>query len=210
MKMIFILLDLPYLNHFDATASLPRDAFTDRPDSSPYRVRPIDKRLFDPDRAFKPFDRRFNWNAVLESPRMDDPEDMRRNFESQSSSLVVPWSRGLVVPWSRGPMVRHAGFDCARFGPAYGWRGRRTPRRIPSSSRTASGADALTRRGRGRGAHLDGQHAFAISSPAPGPQMPTPRMRSVSGSMISLVMPSVRSKVSARPTRPTGTWPLRS
>jgi len=34
MKMIFILLDLPYLNHFDATASLPRDAFTDRPDLS--------------------------------------------------------------------------------------------------------------------------------------------------------------------------------
>jgi len=34
MKMIFILLDLPYLNHFDATASLPRDAFSERPNFS--------------------------------------------------------------------------------------------------------------------------------------------------------------------------------
>ncbi len=77
VKMIFTLLDLPYLNQFDGAASLPRDFFTDEPDYAIYRVRPVDKRLFDPEIAFKPFDRRFNWKAVLESDRIDKLEDMR-------------------------------------------------------------------------------------------------------------------------------------
>jgi len=82
MRMIFTLLDMPPLNHYDATASLPRDFFTDRPDFTPYNIRPVDKRLFDPDMAFKPFDRRFNWKALLDSPEMDKLEDMRKNFEN--------------------------------------------------------------------------------------------------------------------------------
>ncbi len=81
MRMMFTLLDLPPLNHYDATASLPRDFFTDKPDFTPYNIRPVDKRLFDPDLAFKPFDRRFNWKGLLDSPEMDKLEDMRKNFE---------------------------------------------------------------------------------------------------------------------------------
>jgi hypothetical protein len=79
MKVIFTLLDLPYLNQFDAAASMPRDFFTAEPDFTPYDVRPVDRRLFDPDAAFKPFDRRFNWKSLLDSPHMDDLDDMRRN-----------------------------------------------------------------------------------------------------------------------------------
>jgi hypothetical protein len=80
LKTIFTLLDLPYLNQFDATASLPRDFFSEKPDIAPYSLRQVDKRLFDPDIAFKPFDRRFNWKALLDSPQMDDLDDMRREF----------------------------------------------------------------------------------------------------------------------------------
>ena len=80
IKMIFTLLDLPYLSQFDAAASLPRDFFTDDPDYTPYEVRPVDKRLFDPDTAFKPFDRKFNWKGVLGSDEMDKLEDMRSYF----------------------------------------------------------------------------------------------------------------------------------
>ncbi len=83
MKMIFTLLDLPYLNQFDAAASLPRDFFTDEPDYATYRVRPVDKRLFNPDAAFKPFDRRFNWKAVLESDQIDNLEDMRGYYRDK-------------------------------------------------------------------------------------------------------------------------------
>ncbi len=81
MRMIFILLGLPSLNQFDHAASLPRDFFTRSPDYRPYSLLPVDRRLFDPDVAFKPFDRRFNWKALLGSPIMDEPEDMRRNFQ---------------------------------------------------------------------------------------------------------------------------------
>ena len=42
LKTIFTLLDLPYLNQFDATASLPRDAFTDEPDFAPYDLLRVD------------------------------------------------------------------------------------------------------------------------------------------------------------------------
>jgi hypothetical protein len=83
MKLIFTILDLPPLNHFDATASLPRDFFTEVPDFTPYDARPPDKRIFDPDVAFKPFDRRFNWKALFESPNMDDPKDMRKYFDAK-------------------------------------------------------------------------------------------------------------------------------
>lgn len=83
IKMIFTLLDLPYLNQFDAAASLPRDFFIDEPDYTPYKARSVDKRLFDPDVAFKPFDRSFNWRGILESDQMDKLEDMRSYFDRQ-------------------------------------------------------------------------------------------------------------------------------
>ena len=81
MKLIFALLGLPALNQFDATATLPLDAFADRLDLEPYTAVPPDRRLFDPDAALKPFDRRFNWKALAASPVMDDPDDMRERFE---------------------------------------------------------------------------------------------------------------------------------
>ena len=81
MRMMFTILDLPPLNHYDATASLPRDFFTDKPDFAPFNIHPVDQRLFNPDLAFKPFDRRFNWKGLIESPEMDKLEDMRENFE---------------------------------------------------------------------------------------------------------------------------------
>jgi YVTN family beta-propeller protein len=81
LKMIFTLLDLPYLNQFDAAASLPRDFFADQPDFTPYTMLPVDPRIFDPDQALKPFDRGFDWKSLLESPEMDDPDDMRAGFD---------------------------------------------------------------------------------------------------------------------------------
>jgi YVTN family beta-propeller protein len=83
IKLIFTLFDLPYLNQFDAAASLPTDFFTDKPDYTPYKIRQVDKRLFDPDVAFKPFDRKFNWKGILESDDMDKLEDMRDYFEKK-------------------------------------------------------------------------------------------------------------------------------
>ena len=47
-----------------------------------------DARLFDPDTAFKPFDRRFNWKALSRSAPLDDPDDMRRPFEDPDDALA--------------------------------------------------------------------------------------------------------------------------
>ena len=51
-------------------------------------VRP-DARLFDPDLAFKPFDRRFNWSRLAASARIDDPEDMQRPFVDPGDALAA-------------------------------------------------------------------------------------------------------------------------
>lgn len=83
MKLIFLILGVPPLNQFDATASLPLDVFSRAPDVAPYDARPVDRRLFDPDTALKPFDRRFNWKGLAASPVMDDPDDMRRQLPGQ-------------------------------------------------------------------------------------------------------------------------------
>jgi YVTN family beta-propeller protein len=83
MRLLFLVLGLPPLNQFDAVASLPIDAFSPIADRAPYDAKLPDRRLFDPDAALKPFDRRFNWKALAASPVMDDPDDMRRQLPPQ-------------------------------------------------------------------------------------------------------------------------------
>ena len=89
MRLIFTVLGLPPLNQFDAAASLPLDVFGSGPPVvRPYDARPPDPRLFDPDAAFKPFDRRFNWKGLSRSVRIDDPADMRRPFDDAGDALA--------------------------------------------------------------------------------------------------------------------------
>jgi hypothetical protein len=83
MRVIFTVLGVPPLNHFDAAASMPADMFSDVPDLTPYNAIASDRRLFDPDAALKPFDRAFDWKALADSPVMDDPDDMRRDLPPQ-------------------------------------------------------------------------------------------------------------------------------
>jgi hypothetical protein len=80
MRLIFLVLGVPPLNQFDAVASLPLDVFARAPDATPYDAKQVDPRLFDPNAALKPFDRKFNWKGLAASPVMDDPDDMRRQL----------------------------------------------------------------------------------------------------------------------------------
>ncbi len=89
MRLIFTVLGMPPLNQFDAAASLPLDVFTGKADLRPYRALPVDARLFDPQAAFKPFDRRFNWRHLAESAKMDEPEDMLRPFIDDDDDLAA-------------------------------------------------------------------------------------------------------------------------
>jgi hypothetical protein len=51
------------------------DFFTDQPDFTPYKALPVDVRVLDPQKLLTPFDARFDWKSLLESPVLDNVED---------------------------------------------------------------------------------------------------------------------------------------
>ena len=77
MKTFWHVLGIPYLNQYDAGATDLADFFTATPDTTPYTAIAPDLRLFDPQKAFDPFDEEFDWEALAESPVMDDVVTMQ-------------------------------------------------------------------------------------------------------------------------------------
>jgi len=59
--------------------------FTNQPDFTPYTALPVDLRIFDPQKALDPLDENFNWKALQESPRLDDPEVMQKWMREQEA-----------------------------------------------------------------------------------------------------------------------------
>jgi hypothetical protein len=82
-KTFWNILGLPYLNQYDAAANDLAEMFTEKPDFRPYKAVPVDKRVFDPQKALDPFDEKFNWKALKEGPEMDNMNDMIRDRNSQ-------------------------------------------------------------------------------------------------------------------------------
>jgi len=82
-KSFWNILELPYLNQYDAGANDISDFFTSTPDYTPYNALGVDHRIFDPQTALDPFDEEFNWKAVTESPQIDNVEDMYRESKEQ-------------------------------------------------------------------------------------------------------------------------------
>jgi len=83
-KTFWNILGLPMLNQYDAGASDLSDSFTSEPDFTPYNALPVDKRIFDPEKALMPLDEKFDWKAVMESRELDDPEDMKRDMDKRT------------------------------------------------------------------------------------------------------------------------------
>lgn len=82
-KTYWNILDLPYLNQYDAGANDLADFFTDQPDYTPYTAVPVNARIFDPQKALDPFDENFDWKALNEGPVMDDEDDMIRESKER-------------------------------------------------------------------------------------------------------------------------------
>ncbi len=78
-KTFWHILGIPYLNQYDAGANDLSDLFTSEPDFSPYKALPVDLRMFDPQKALNPLDEEFDWNALEESPTLDNPDDMEKH-----------------------------------------------------------------------------------------------------------------------------------
>ena len=79
---------LPYLNQYDASATDMSDFFTSAPDLSPYNALPVDTNIFNPAKAYDPLDEEFDWEAVKQSPEMDNVDDMLRDSKEQDKDRL--------------------------------------------------------------------------------------------------------------------------
>lgn len=77
-KTFWNVLNLPCLNQYDFGATDLSDCISPEPDFTPYNALPVDARIFDPQKALMPFDEKFDWEAVLESPELDDPDEIKK------------------------------------------------------------------------------------------------------------------------------------
>jgi len=76
-KTFWNVLGMPYLNQYDASANDFSDMFTATPDFTPYNAVSVDPLIFDPKKALTPLDEKFDWEAVKNSPLIDDVKDMQ-------------------------------------------------------------------------------------------------------------------------------------
>ena len=83
LKTIYTILDVPYVNQYDATASLLQDFFTDKPDYSPYNLVFPSQEVFNPQMAMKRYNRSIDWRKVEKGPDMDDEKEMREEHYKQ-------------------------------------------------------------------------------------------------------------------------------
>lgn len=77
LKTIYNILNVPYVNHFDITASLLDDFFTDEPDFTPYTLERHDPRIFDAELSMKKYNRTIDWRKIEQGPPMDDEYEAR-------------------------------------------------------------------------------------------------------------------------------------
>jgi len=78
LKTIYNILNVPYVNHFDVTASLLQDFFTDEPDFTPYTLERHDSRVFDAELSMKKYNKTIDWRKIEQGPSMDDADDARK------------------------------------------------------------------------------------------------------------------------------------
>ena len=72
LKTMFLVHGLPPLNQYDGFSSDLSDMFDTEPaNDEPYKALPVNKEIFDPQKAFDPFDREFNWQALNDFVPLD-------------------------------------------------------------------------------------------------------------------------------------------
>jgi YVTN family beta-propeller protein len=77
-RTLYEIFGLPSLNMFDALANDLSDCFTDKPDLRPYQVLPVDRRIFDPEKAKDPKDPDYGQARKRPSIVMDDDQEMEK------------------------------------------------------------------------------------------------------------------------------------
>jgi YVTN family beta-propeller protein len=77
-RTLYEIFGLPPLNMFDALANDFSDAFTTEPDFRPYRAVPVDRRIFDPEKAKDPKDPDYGQARKRPSIAMDDDDEVEK------------------------------------------------------------------------------------------------------------------------------------
>lgn len=78
LKTIYNILNVPYVNQFDVTASLLQDFFTEKPDFTPYTLERHDERIFDAEKAMKKYNKTIDWRKIEQGPELDNEEVERK------------------------------------------------------------------------------------------------------------------------------------
>jgi hypothetical protein len=77
---MYDLMEIPAVNHFDATGTLLADWFTTNPDFTPYELFPSDVRIFNPDDAMLRYNHTIPWREVKMFSPMDEESDQKKQF----------------------------------------------------------------------------------------------------------------------------------
>lgn len=88
LKVIYNLLGIPYVNQYDATASLLVDFFTNKPDFTPYYFEFPSQEVFDWDKAMKKYNKQLDWRKIKQGPKIDSEEEQRREHYKTSGIII--------------------------------------------------------------------------------------------------------------------------
>lgn len=83
LKTIYNILQVPYVNQYDVTASLLQDFFTAKPNFTPYDLEMHDPRVFNVEKAMKIYNKTIDWKKIMKGPEMDNVKDIKRNFKNK-------------------------------------------------------------------------------------------------------------------------------
>jgi YVTN family beta-propeller protein len=89
-RTMYQIFGLPPLNMFDALVNDLSDCFSVTPDFRPYQCRPVDRRIFDPDKVIDPSDPDYRKARGEKSPMMDDPGEMERILQQGGKESSPP------------------------------------------------------------------------------------------------------------------------
>ncbi len=80
LRVIYTLLGIPPVNHYDQTATVLDDFFTEKPNFTPYQFNFPDKRIFDPEKTLIKYNKTIDWRKIKKTIEMDDMEEIKSKY----------------------------------------------------------------------------------------------------------------------------------
>jgi hypothetical protein len=88
LKVMYNVLGIPYVNQYDATASLLSDFFTNEPNFDPYYFEFPSQEVFDWDKAMKKYNQPIDWRKIKQGPKMDNESEQRSEHNKTSGTII--------------------------------------------------------------------------------------------------------------------------